>query len=397
MRLVLFLAILFIDLCINAQIVNIPDANFKKALVENLAINTNGDNEIQYNEAQAFTDTINVSFLDISDLTGIESFSNLTGLGCYTNQITTLDVTKNIALLYFICSNNQLTTLDVSKNTALNLFHCSHNQIGTIDISKNKTIQSLSCSQNQLTSLDCSNNIALSYLSCSDNLLETLDLRNNYVLDRLYCDNNKLTKINIDNNYLLTTLFCQSNHLKKLDVSNNTNLVDFSCRYNYIKTLDASSNTSLIRIFCQDNQLVSLNIKNGNNNKIADLMTHGNPDLTCIEVDNPNWSASHLTLLDPWTSFSNNCYYSIPEFVIINFKTRPNPFSEILTVTLSHDLDIENTEITLYNILSERQSISIHKSNNEIKISVGNLKQGIYFLVLKEHNGLIGFSKLIKE
>ena len=38
-----------------AQVVNIPDANFKKALVRDTLINTNKDAEIQESEAVAYT------------------------------------------------------------------------------------------------------------------------------------------------------------------------------------------------------------------------------------------------------------------------------------------------------------------------------------------------------
>ena len=83
-------AILF-AYCLSAQIVNIPDANFKAALVGNSAINTNMDTEIQVSEANAYTGVINVGGLNISDITGIEAFINLTFLECSYNQITNID------------------------------------------------------------------------------------------------------------------------------------------------------------------------------------------------------------------------------------------------------------------------------------------------------------------
>lgn len=43
---ILLLALLFLALYANAQIVNIPDANFKAALVNDTSINTNQDGEI---------------------------------------------------------------------------------------------------------------------------------------------------------------------------------------------------------------------------------------------------------------------------------------------------------------------------------------------------------------
>ena len=70
----LFLAII-VSTTIFAQNVNIPDANFKAALVGNSAINTNMDTEIQTSEATAFTGGMNAGSLAIADLTGIEAFT----------------------------------------------------------------------------------------------------------------------------------------------------------------------------------------------------------------------------------------------------------------------------------------------------------------------------------
>ena len=74
-----------------AQNVNIPDAIFKTYLVNNTAINTNGDNEIQVSEASVFNGGIflyagpgsgSCFLCGITDLTGIEAFVSLTYLDC---------------------------------------------------------------------------------------------------------------------------------------------------------------------------------------------------------------------------------------------------------------------------------------------------------------------------
>ena len=110
----LIILLMFPLLCFG-QNVNIPDANFKAYLVGNLDINTNGDGEIQLREASVFDVQMNLSNLKISDLTGIEAFTALTNLWCPTNQLTTLDLTKNTALNVFICRENQISTLDLSN------------------------------------------------------------------------------------------------------------------------------------------------------------------------------------------------------------------------------------------------------------------------------------------
>jgi Leucine-rich repeat (LRR) protein len=84
------------DDCACEKIVNIPDANFKKELVANYAINTNKDNEIQVCEAENYTGEIDVNEKKIADLTGIESFINLTYLKCSGNEFEEVNLTQNI-------------------------------------------------------------------------------------------------------------------------------------------------------------------------------------------------------------------------------------------------------------------------------------------------------------
>jgi len=76
---------------LNAQNINIPDVNFKKALVENTEINTNGDGEISENEAILVAHLF-LNSKNISDLTGIQHFSHLISLNIYNNELTSLDL-----------------------------------------------------------------------------------------------------------------------------------------------------------------------------------------------------------------------------------------------------------------------------------------------------------------
>ena len=241
----LFLSV-FLSANLFGQNVYIPDANFKAYLVGNSLINTNNDAEIQLSEANAFTGTILCNDLSISDLTGIEAFTALTFLECSFNELTSIDVSSNTALTFLDCSGNNLTSLDVSSNTALTY---------------------LVCYSNQLTSLDISNNTALTLLSFSNNQIISLDL------------------------------------------SNNTFLTDLYCEYNQLTSLDVSNNTVLIRLHCFFNQLECLNIKNGNNNNMIIFLADANPNLTCIEVDDAEWSTANWDVIDDASSFSEDCNY----------------------------------------------------------------------------------------
>lgn len=149
---------------VKAQNVTIPDPNFKAYLVGNTAINTNGDNEIQLNEAETFTGRIWASQLGISDLTGIEKFVALTELLCSSNSFSELNISNNTALTFLECSNNSLTSLDVSNNKALTFLHCGDNSLTSLNISNNPALTFLDCSVNSIGSLDISHNKALTFL-----------------------------------------------------------------------------------------------------------------------------------------------------------------------------------------------------------------------------------------
>ena len=117
-----------------AQNVNIPDANFKNYLLTDSAINTNSDSEISVAEAQAFSGELLINGLSISDLTGIEAFTNITRLDCYSNNLTSIDVSNNLALTRLHCSDNQIEMLDISVNTLITDIQCHNNDLYMLNI-----------------------------------------------------------------------------------------------------------------------------------------------------------------------------------------------------------------------------------------------------------------------
>ncbi len=199
---------------LNAQNVHIPDANFKAFLLGHTGINTNSDSEIQVSEAEAYTGVMNCEVQNIADLTGIEAFTNLTGLYCYNNLLTNLDLSSNTALTLLNCSDNPLTSLNVSNNTALIALDCSHNQLTSLDVSNNTALTLLACGGNQLTSLDVRNKTALALLECQSNQLTSLYLNNgnNTNLTQLWADNNpNLSCIQVDDSAYSTANWINGN------------------------------------------------------------------------------------------------------------------------------------------------------------------------------------------
>ena len=89
-------------------------------------------------------------------------------------------------------TSKKITSLDVTKDIALTKLTCQWNQLTTLDLTNNKGLTSFCCSSNQLSALNITNNTALVYLWCDNNLLSTLDVSKNTALTWLYCNNNQL-------------------------------------------------------------------------------------------------------------------------------------------------------------------------------------------------------------
>ncbi len=239
-----------------AQIVNIPDANFKAALVANKKININQDSEIQTSEAQIFNGSIYVAFRFIENLEGIGEFVNLTGLDCSSNrQLPNLDLSKNLFLKDLNCSQCNLKDLDLSSNLDLNILNCGGNFLSNLDLSKNTKLTSLECSMSNLTALDVSKNSKLVDLSCVGSNLTTLNLDFHPDLVALTCSSNQISSLNLRLCYSLQYIQCSNNKLTSLDLSQNQSLTGLVCFGNLLTSLDVSKNKSFTYLNCIGNEL----------------------------------------------------------------------------------------------------------------------------------------------
>jgi hypothetical protein len=101
------------------------DANFLARV--RLETGITAPDPIRISDVSGIT-SLNVNSQNISSLAGIQYFTSLTLLDCSYNQLTTLDVSNNIALVQLWCNDNNLTSLNVS-NTALTTLWCHNNNM----------------------------------------------------------------------------------------------------------------------------------------------------------------------------------------------------------------------------------------------------------------------------
>lgn len=256
----------------------IPDPKLRAALLaHDPVIDTNEDDLIQLNERLAYTGTLSLGSKLITDLTGLESFENITGLEVNNNAIHAIDVSAftqlqhlNLQSLY----SGGISSLDLSANAVLESLILNGSGLTALDVSNNTNLKELNCSYMQLSNLDVSNNSELLVLNIENNNFSTIDLSANTKLTELHAKETPLTSLDISQNTLLETLNIQLiPTLLSIDLSANTALTSLTANNGGFTSLDLSENVALEFVNCSYNDLTALAF--GNNSGLTELIANG--------------------------------------------------------------------------------------------------------------------------
>lgn len=376
--------------------------------------------------------TLNCADNQLTDLSTINNI-NLTELDCGTNQLTYLFVTPNTALTTLKCNDNLIGYLDVGNNTILEYLNCNNNELNTIAVNNNPVLTTLLCDYNNLPTIDVSNNTDLLLLSCSNNQLTNIGVSDNLELETLRCNNNNLSNIDVSNNLALRTLWCAGNGFPDIDVSNNLVLKQLECSDNQLNTLNVTANSELSTLVCKDNQLTTLNLQsnpelvvlectnnqltdldlsltyihvlycesndlqtlnlaNGHNATAAILFANDNPNLTCIQVDDADFSTANWTggnfNFDPEVSFSENCVVGTNNAEQNDsFIVYPNPTSGMVYFS-------ELTNIRVFDSVGQ----IVESKKNVSSLDLSGQPAGIYFVAFTDHRGHVSQRrKIVKK
>lgn len=275
---------------------NFPDENFRDYVAGEW--DKNQDKYFSPSEI-ANAKWISCDNKEISNLKGIEFFTNIWLLECYYNNLTTIDLSNNKKLSYINCHHNKLEELDVSGLPLLKTFYCGHNALPSIDVSKNEKLEDFDCQDNHLDTLDVSQNKELVKLGCGSNNLTELDVSENKKLKTLGFYENKLRNLNLGNQTELEWLSCGKNPLSVLDVSANTKLKELYVSKTNLTELNVSANTDLETLFASETNLTELNISANTKLKNLDV---SNTNLTSLD-------ATNNTALEKFKG--KNCSYNI--------------------------------------------------------------------------------------
>ncbi len=373
---------------LNAQIVNIPDANFKAKLIS-LAIDTNFDGNIQISEALDVSG-LNLRNSSISDLTGISSFANLAGLDCGNNNIQTLDLTQNSNLTNLGCDHNNIQNLDLPQS--LILLYCDYNQINSLLIPN--TVKYLTCSHNLIQNLILPQNHLLQ-LDCSHNEIAILDLpQASFNNANVNCSYNQITSFNIPG--YIRILDCSHNQITNLNVSIGYSL---DCSYNLIETLNVGThfNEGINEIKCDHNLIDVLDLEN---DRVYMIDCSFN-ELTSIILN--SYGVKHLNC-------SNNLLTSIDLKTIAYMRIlncNHNQLTEIITTpgsafqdyTINFDFSYNNLTSLLLRVNDSAGYLNVsHNQLSSLTIicvpTLGSVTNGIFDELNCSYNNLTSFNSI---
>ncbi len=185
--------------------IDFPDPIFKD-IVRSFA-DANGDGEITIQEAQN-TSAFGITHYGrlLTNLSGIEHFTNLTHLTIPDSKVKTIDLSQNTALTHVNVRGNILTSINVNNLDKLKNLYVSNNELSSINIDSNTSLEEFDIEYNKLTSIDVSNNKQLKGLSVIGNLLSSLDVRNCNLTHLSFSNNPNLKFAYLTNQPFATTV-----------------------------------------------------------------------------------------------------------------------------------------------------------------------------------------------
>jgi hypothetical protein len=284
--------------------------------LRSIGVDKNGDTKISCSEAQAVTE---IDFGDrgaVSNIEGIEAFSNLKKISGAIKYPS--NGNKTVLNLY---NNNKLEEIDFSNyiitGTNGGLTTVANGAIHTIVLPNMSTLKKMTITHSYFEDLkNTQKQVNLEYLN-----LDNAGVKGN--LDLSNC--NKLIEIDLSRNILLNNIIFSTKtnnnlislklgsgnsgsigcNLKTLNTSTFPNLKILDLRFNNIENLDISKNINLEKLNIDANELTDLNVKKNQKlkeltlsyNKIPNIDLTQNNSITTLHVSNNFLSTIDLSNL----------------------------------------------------------------------------------------------------
>jgi len=367
-------AIISICLCTYSysQNIDFPDIVFKENLIDHTPpIDTNNDNEISIDEAEALTTLklvkLNATSDEIFNLEGIQFFKNLTSIEISRHPIDIFDPSLFQNLKSLILDSDSLLNINVNENILLTELILSGDIIQTLDVTKNVNLKSFAIGGTNIEEIDINNNKDITRLVLNDTKISEVNLSNQINLDTLILKCSKITEVDLSKNLKLEVLWIAGSDFTNIDISNNVNLKEFDSSFNFnFSNVDFSNNPDLRSIYLRINNLNSLDISK--NPKLEQLIFFDN-NIDSIDLSNSpnliNFSGSGNMLKQVDFSLCPN---------IEGIDLVSNNLERLIIVNTN--LDIPNGRL---NIESNYGSLNYICADQEDSMAISNLLSFLYY------------------
>lgn len=366
---------LFSFVSISAQTTAIPDTNFEQKLIT-LGIDTNGANgNILNSDALAVT-TLTLSGNTITNLAGIEAFTNVVTLNLGTNQFATVPLSTLTLLQELVFDQNVvLANLNLSNNTNLKKLDIRVN--GGTNLAP-------------ITSIDLSSNLQLEYIYIYNfRLLQNVIYPNTNTVKLVYLL--MFANINVDfSGYSnLETLTLSVNFSNVLTISvllpnNQTTLKSASFQGGNIVNPNFSNALGLTYLSMQQTNTQTLQLPITNTLKTIRISGH--------KIDNVNFAnASNLEDLSiTGKAVSIPLNIDISQNVLLKRLNANDNYMTSINVTqniLLEEINVSSNKLTVLNL---NQNVLLKRLNSSYNLlPIVNLTQNVVVETLDLNNNVI--------
>ena len=265
------------DIAVNST--NFPDKNFRTCVSTSFDTNKSGTlsaDEIKKAKYLSCYDK------QVSSLKGVEYLTALTSLSAGSNNITSVDLTKNVNLESVNLSDNKIKSVNLTKNVKLKSVNVSENAIKALDLSKNTKLETLNAYSNKLTGISLPKGSTLKKIDLDSNLFTAFNTSNLTGLETLSLENNKLSSVTLNNKYLRSVDLFKNANLTKIDVSKCPALELLELGGTKISAINVKGNKYLKGLGLSGTKISSIDVT-------------ANPQLEILYVDQTNIKSLNVT------------------------------------------------------------------------------------------------------
>ncbi|PQJ32725.1 hypothetical protein BST92_12690 [Nonlabens arenilitoris] len=357
-------------------VINFPDPILKASLISQNVVDTNGDDildsnvdlnsdgEITATEAIQTTN-LDLSTYDITDLTGIRNFLNVTNLTLNQNDFINADLSDMSAIeILDIGRGSMHETIDISGCINLKELYLRSGHINSLEVSDCINLEILEINSSDIQQLDLSQNINLRIFDAEFAAISNLDFSNNILLESIYLDYttnwNTMTTINLSNLSLVESIVIKDSLINFLNTDSCVNLELLNLFNSQLFGVNTTMNPNLRELILRGNRMSNLDVSQ---NLALEYLSYSSDNLSSPTDLSNNINLKYLIINDTPQNILNVSSN-------INLETLYLDNLPISNIDLTTNVNLENIRLKDVNLTNLDVTNNINLKDLEIDNSL---------------------------